>query len=117
MEYPMTYWKSEHRFASGFTPYSWGRHIDLPILTAIAIAPGIVLAWFVPLPLVLPLVSVLSFVIAGIVSLLAYASGADRHARGITPWDVAGIFALIWVGAGLACSPEHAVQLFITATQ
>src|SRR5258705_7570476 len=76
-EYPMTYWKSEHRFASGFTPYSWGRHIDLPVLTAIAIAPGIVLAWFVPPPLVLPLVSVLSFVIAGIVSLLAYASGAD----------------------------------------
>jgi hypothetical protein len=30
----------------------------------------------------------------------------------MTPWDVAGVFALIWVGAGMLSEPEHVVQLF-----
>ncbi len=53
-----------------------------------------------------------AFTAAGVVALLAYHSGADRHAGGITPWDVAGVFALIWVVAGMLSEPEHVVQLF-----
>jgi hypothetical protein len=112
MERAMALWKSEHSSAYGVAPHSAGQHLDLPVLIAFAAAPSLLLAWLVPLPLVLPALSVVSFTIAGCVALLAYHSGADRHADGITPWDVAGVFALIWVGAGMLSGPEHVVQLF-----
>jgi hypothetical protein len=112
MERPMALWKSEHSFAYGFTRHSPGQHLDLPVLIALAAAPGLLLVWLVPLPLVLPALSIVSFTVAGLVALLAYHSGADRHADGMTPWDVAGVFALIWVGAGMLSEPEHVVQLF-----
>ncbi len=111
--------KSEHGSADGFTLHSPGQHLDLPVLISLAAAPGLLLVWLVPLPLVLPALSIVSFTIAGVVALLAYHTGADRQANGITPWDVAGVFALIWVGAGMLSEPEHVVQLFdhITMTQ
>jgi hypothetical protein len=115
----MALWKSEHSSAYGFTLHSPGQHLDLPVVVALAAALGLLLVWLVPLPLVLPALSIVAFTVAGFVALLAYHSGADRHTDGITPWDVAGIFALIWVVAGMLSEPEHVVQLFdhITMTQ
>jgi hypothetical protein len=104
--------KSEHGSTYGFTLHSAGQHLDLPVLIALAAAPVLLLVWLVPLPLVMPALSVVSFTIAGCVALLAYHSGAGRHTDGTTPWDVAGLFALIWVGAGMLSEPEHVVQLF-----
>jgi hypothetical protein len=112
MERAMALWKSEHSSAYGFTPHSPRQHLGLPFLIALAAIPGLLLAWLVSLPLVLPALSILSFTIAGCIALLAYHSRADRHTDGITPWDVAGVFALIWVGAGMLSEPEHVVQLF-----
>ncbi len=70
------------------------------------------LAWLLPAPLVPPALSIVSFAIAGGVALYAYCSGADRGADGITAWDVAGAFALIWVAAGTLSEPETVLQLF-----
>jgi hypothetical protein len=94
MERPMVLWRSEH--SSGFGP------------TLHMLAPRLGL----PRPLVMPALSTVSFLAAGIVALFAYYSGADRHSPDVTPWDVAGAFALIWVGAGMLTEPEHVVQLF-----
>jgi hypothetical protein len=112
MERSMALWKSAHGSDHGFTLHSPGQHLDLPILIAFAAAPGLLLVWLVPPPLVLPALSIVSFTVAAIVALFAYWYGADRRARGITPWDVAGAFALIWIGAGMLSEPEHIVQLF-----
>jgi hypothetical protein len=112
MERPMTLWKSEHSFASGFTRHSPGQHLELSVLIALAVASAFLLVWLVPLPLVLPTLSIVSFALAGFIALLAYHFGADRRADGITPWDVAGVFALIWVVAGMLSEPEQVVQLF-----
>ena len=30
----------------------------------------------------------------------------------MTFWDVAGFFAVIWVGAGMLSTPEHVVEFF-----
>jgi hypothetical protein len=70
----------------------------------------------VPQPLVLPAVSVLAFAAAAIVALFAYATGADRNADGVTLWDVAGGFAVIWVAAGVMSDPEHMVRLYVHLT-
>jgi hypothetical protein len=107
----MTLWKSEQSVASG--PAVHGR-LDPPLLSlvvAATAASGLLLAWTVPTQLFLPALSFLSFAAAGMVALFAYYSGADRRTAGITLWDVAGVFALIWIAAGMSSEPEHVVQL------
>jgi hypothetical protein len=108
----MAYWKTEHSFVPQFTPHVLIRHPDLAALVAIGVAPGLLLLWFVPLPLVLPALSIVSFVSACFIGLFAHYSGVDRHAPGITLWDMAALFTSIWIGAGIVSGPKHLVELF-----
>ena len=119
VERPMTLWKSEHGSAYGVTLHSPGKRLDLPFLIAVGTAPGLLLVGLVPLHLVLPALSIVSFAVAVVIALWAYRRGVDRQADGITFWDVAGLFAAIWVGAGMLSTPEHVVELFdhITMTR
>jgi hypothetical protein len=109
---PMTLWKSEHGTAYGPALHKLGPRLDLSVLVLTAAASSVLLVWLVPPPLVLPALGLVSFMAAVVVALFAYCSGADRHADGITLWDMAGAFALIWVAAGMLSEPEHIVQLF-----
>ena len=108
----MVLWGSERRSAYGPALHTLALQLGLAVLTATAATFALRLVWSVPLALVMPALSIVSFLAAGIVALFAYCSEADRHALGITPWDVAGVFALIWVGTGMLSQPEHVVQLF-----
>jgi len=47
MERPMALWKSEHDSAYGSTLRSPGQHLDLAVLIALAVTPGLRLAWLV----------------------------------------------------------------------
>ena len=108
-----TLWKSERSSAHGFALHSPGQYLELPILIAIAAAlVGLLIFWLVPLSLVMPVLSIVSFTIAITLALLAYYTKVDRRAEGITLWDVAGVAALIWIGAGMLSEPEHVIQLF-----
>jgi hypothetical protein len=107
----MTLWKSEHGPTYGPALHKFGPHLDLSVVVMAAAASGVLLVWLVPPPLVLPALGLVSFTAAIVVALLAYCSGADRHADGITLWDVAGALALIWVAAGMLSEPEHIAQL------
>jgi hypothetical protein len=98
---------TEDNCARPFTPL----RLDQVALIATAAAPGLVLLSWVPLPLVLPLLSLVSFVVACIVTLFARYSGSDNHAKGITPWSIAAAFALIWIVAGKLSDPMHVVRL------
>jgi len=53
-----------------------------------------------------------SFLIACIAALFAHYSEIDRHAPGVTLWNIAAVFTLIWIGAGMIGGPKHIVQLF-----
>jgi hypothetical protein len=77
----MALWKSEHSPGYQFTLHSPGHHLDLPVLIATSAAAGLLLVWLVPLPLVPPLLGIVSFTVAVIVALFAYYSGADRGAK------------------------------------
>jgi hypothetical protein len=112
MEVPMTFLKPEHSSAYGPDFHALARHLERSALIVATLAAGLLLVWFVPPPLVLPVVGIVSFTVAVVIALFAYYSGADRHAHGMTPWDVAGAFALIWVAAGILSKPEHLVQMF-----
>jgi hypothetical protein len=108
----MTLWKSERSSTYGPAHHELAPHLDLAVVVATTAAAGVLLVWWVPSPLLLPALGLMSFIAVGIVTLFAYHSGADRHADGITLWDVAGIFTLIWIAAGMLSEPEHVVQLF-----
>ena len=108
----MTLWRTERGSAPLFNPDAPARHLDVADLVVIAAAPSLLLLWLVPLPLVLPALSILSFVIAGVVALMAHYCGIDRHAPGISAWDVAGLFTLIWITAGMMSGTKQFVALF-----
>ena len=91
---------------------SLGPHTAAAILMAAAAFPVLMIASLVPPSLLMPVLSLVSFLAAGVVALFAYYAGTDHRAPGITPWDVAGVFALIWIGAGMLSEPEHVIQLF-----
>jgi hypothetical protein len=81
-------------------------------LVAIVAAPAVVLLLLIPLPLVPPVVSLLSFMIAGGVALYALFTKASREAQGITLWDVAAGFTLSWIVAGTMSNPKHVLGWF-----
>lgn len=108
----MTLWKTERGSAPLFTPDAPARHLDVADLVVIAATPGLLLLWLLPLPLILPALSITSFVIAGVVALVAHYSGIDRHAPGISAWDVAALFTLIWIAAGMMSGTKQFAELF-----
>jgi hypothetical protein len=112
MERLMALWKTEHDFKPQFTLHVPARALDLAALCAIATTPVLLLLWAVPLPLLLPALSISSFIIACVVALFAHCSGVDRTAPGMTPWDIVAVFTLIWIGAGMVSGPKRTVELF-----
>src|SRR5260370_1040360 len=112
MERTMTLWRTERGSAPLFTPNALARYLDLAGLVVIVAAPGLLLLWLVPLPLVLPILSIMSFVIAGVAALVAHYSGIDRHAPSVSAWDIAAVFTLIWIGAGMMSGTKQFVELF-----
>lgn len=97
--------------------YRSGRDILNPLvvlagLAAAAAAPLLLLASLVPPPLVLPALSLLALVCAGLLSLVAWWRRAPRRADSITLWDLAGAAALIGFAAGMLTGPEQILYFF-----
>ncbi len=99
---------SERKFVIG----DLFRFPDLVGLIAIATTPALVLLLLIPLPLVPPVLSLLSFVIACGVALYALFTRASRDAQGIAIWDIAGAFTLTWIVAGIMSNPRHLLDWF-----
>jgi hypothetical protein len=108
----VTLQKFEQSSHYGPARHKLGPPVDLSVVAATMAIVGVLLVWLVPPLLALPALSLLSLTAAGIVALLAYFSGADRHADGITLWDIAGAFVLMWVAAGVLSEPDHVVRQF-----
>jgi hypothetical protein len=114
----MTHWKTEHiapQRRTGHTIGAPARHPDFAALAVVGAAPvpvALLVLWFVPLPLVLPVLSIVSFAIAGATALLAHWSGIDRRAAGVTAWDISALFTAIWILAGLASGARPLAELF-----
>jgi hypothetical protein len=81
-------------------------------LIAIATAPALVLLLLIPLPLVPPVLSIVSFVIACGAALYAIFTRASREAQGVTIWNIAYTFTFIWIVAGVMSKPRHLLDWF-----
>jgi phosphatidylglycerophosphate synthase len=108
----MTLWRTERGSGPLVTSTDPARYRDLAALVAIVAAPVILLLWLVPLPLFLPVLSIASFVFAGVAAVVGHYSGIDRHAPGVSAWDIAAVFTLIWIGAGMMSGTKQFAVLF-----
>ena len=88
----------------------------LAVFVAVAVAPLPVIAMFVISPLALPVFSIFSIVMSVIVGLLAFRSGIDFRAKGITAWDLAAAFMLTGCAAGMLGDPQQVLDLYGTVT-
>jgi hypothetical protein len=108
----MALWKMEYGSERKFVVGDPSRFLDLVGLIAIVTAPALVLFLLIPLPLVPPVLSILSFAIACAVALYALFTKASRSAQGVAIWDVAGAFTFIWIVAGVMSNPKHLLDWF-----
>ena len=93
-------------------PLRLQRLIGVIGLIAIAAAPAFVLFLLIPAPLVPPVLSILSFVIACVVAMYALFTKANRDAQGSTIWDIACVFTVTWIVAGMTSNPKHVLDWF-----
>lgn len=108
----MTLWKTEHAIVPRRTVSAPAGCPDFAALAVVGAAPAVLLLALVPLPLVLPALSIASFAIAGSVAAIAHCSGVDRRAAGVTAWDISALFTAIWILAGLTSGPQPFAGLF-----
>ncbi len=108
----MALWKTEYGPEPEFAIDVSSRFLELAGLIALAAAPAFVLLLLVPLPLVPPVLSVLSFVIACGAALYALVTKASRDAPGVSIWDVAGAFTFTWIVSGIISNPMHLLNWF-----
>jgi hypothetical protein len=104
------------RFARHKSPEHEREAVDPDGMFALLVLAGVALvlgaAILVPVPLILPLVSLAALAAAAVVALFAWRTGAQCHTRRMSAWDVAGAFALIGFGAGMISDPTHVLHLF-----
>ena len=81
-------------------------------LIAITAAPAFVLFLLIPAPLVLPVLSILSLVIACVVAMYAVFIKANRDAQGSTIWNIAYAFTFTWIVAAMMSNPKHVLDWF-----
>ena len=81
-------------------------------LIAITAAPAFVLFLLIPAPLVPPVLSILSFVIACVVAMYALFIKANRDAQGSTIWNIAYAFTFTWIVAGMMSNRKHVLDWF-----
>jgi hypothetical protein len=99
----MTHWQS----ARPYRPAALNPVVLLASLAAAAAVPLLLLASFVPRPLLLPVLSLAAIGCAAALALVAYWRHAPRHVETITLWDLAGAAALIGFAAGMLTGPEQ----------
>jgi hypothetical protein len=78
----------------------------------VAAFPIVLILPLVPLPLVWPVMSLVSLTNAAVVSLLAWRAGPRQDDDLFDPWDLAGACAFVGFGAGMLSKPEHVLALF-----
>ena len=108
----MALWKIEYGSERKLAVRESFRILDLVGLIAITATPALVLLLLIPLPLVPPVLSILSFVIACGVALYALVTEARRDAPGVAIWDIASAFIFTWIVTGMMSNPKHLLDWF-----
>jgi hypothetical protein len=106
----MALWKVEQGTTRRFVLDDPMRLLDVVALISLAAAPGLLLVSWIPLPLVLPVLSILSFLVACGIALYAHFSKVDRRQRSISLWEISYAFAFVWIAAGMMSNPRTLID-------
>lgn len=107
----MALWKIE-RTGRKFELTESSPMLDWLAVMAIAAAPGLLLLMSMPLPLVLPVFSIVSFLLACGLAVFAITPYASDRDYGPVLWDIIFAFTSIWVVAGVMSGPRQFMQWF-----
>ncbi len=99
------------RFVRRSDPWAVGPQITFAAAVLTAFAALAVAATTQPSDLVLPLVSTLFFVLAGLVTLVAWSRRRISAPDQVTYWDVAGALTFIGICAAAMVDPEQMLRL------
>src|SRR5262245_29913044 len=108
----MSRWVEAPRYAPARRIPSLGAGVAFVGVVVVAAALYLKLQLLLPAALVMPAFSAVGITIAAVLALIAWLSHADRRAKHVTAWDLAGGAAFIGIAAGTMTRPEQAVQLF-----
>jgi hypothetical protein len=106
----MAFWKIERGPSGKFVLEDPTHFLDIVALISIAASPGVLLLSLVPLPLVLPVFSIVSFVCACATALIAHFSKVKRDVDRIAHWEIAYAFTFMWVAAGILGNPRTLLE-------
>lgn len=84
--------------------------IAIAVLVLTVVVPAAVSTLLVPLPMVLPVVSLWSLAVAAMIALTAWLRPGRRRPDQLSAWDLAGAFTLIGCAAAIIGEIEHMVE-------
>ena len=90
--------------------------IKLAAMAASAALPLLLLASWLPRPLVLPTFCLVAIAGAAVASFVAWRRNAAPDSRNVTAWDVAGALAFVGCAAAIMSNPEQMIVLTENAT-
>ncbi|MNG37657.1 hypothetical protein D3C84_1250770 [compost metagenome] len=74
------------------------------------------IAWLVPVQMILPVLSLVSLAAAALIGLVAWYAGAPGRGDRLSVWDVSGVCLFIGFAAGMLSDPMQVVQFFEMGT-
>lgn len=108
----MSRWNIADHYRTGRRRAAFGAHAALLGLTSAAAVPALALVWLIPVPLLLPALSLVALAAAAAAALIAWWARANPRTDHVNLWDIAGACAFIGFAAGMISQPEQAVNLF-----
>ena len=103
-----------HRFARTDQPSDVGPVVTFAATVVVTFAALAAAAATLPRDAIMPAVSLLFFMFAGITALAAWHLGQTPRHRALSYWDVAGALTLFGIFAGMLTEPEQIVRLIET---
>ena len=90
-------------------------HAALAGIAAAEALPLMLVAYLVPPPLVLPVLSIAFLTAAGVLALIAWCIRSHGNSNKMTVWDLSGASAFVGFAAGILTSPEDVIAAFAVA--
>jgi len=108
----MALWRIEQNRSGKFVLTDQSRYLDWLAVMAIAASPGFLLVLLIPPALVLPVLSIVSFLLGCGVALFAHYRYPARGEMNQVLWDLACGFTFVWIIAGVLGNPRHLIDVF-----
>jgi hypothetical protein len=103
-----------HRYTRTDRPSDHGPALTFAATVLLAFSALAAATAIMPRDAILPAISALFFLFAGVTALVAWRLGQTRNHRALSYWDIAGALTLFGICAGTLTDPDQFVRLIET---